>query len=406
MLDIVTNKLYIKLIYIFISFSFATVISDLPFFNLINKVVLLIAFMYVAINFIEIILRRRKPYIFEIFLYLFLLLTLTLTLTQYKATENLKVWLVNLMILTVLFSIDLHKPKLKLQKELNIISYFYVFLSSITSIVSLIMIFANKVITKDMGELNGVKIILNYKGLFKNENSFGIAAVLCLLITLYLIKVSRNKSMKTILSINVIIELIAVLISGARSAFFPLLTLVLVFLIFKYKNTIVRLSLFLVPSLVSITAFFTLPSDILHKILTSREYLWLTAIRLLKVYPLVGVGSVNKVGRLQDHRVDYLQGVGSGGLHNIFFEISVINGIPATIIFITFIILVSIFCIRKMDKMNISDQYKFGVLFSLFLGIVFINLLESSLLYIISFISIIFWIYLGYLVALLTKNEE
>ncbi|MDU5111939.1 MAG: polymerase, partial [Clostridium sp.] len=71
MLDIVTNKLYIKLLYIFISFSFATVISDLPFFNLINKVVLLIAFLYVAINFIEIILRRRKPYIFEIFLYIF-----------------------------------------------------------------------------------------------------------------------------------------------------------------------------------------------------------------------------------------------------------------------------------------------------------------------------------------------
>lgn len=406
MINEITNKLYIKLAYIFISLSFATAISDFNGFNYLNKIVLLIGLSYIGVNILEIVFfRRRKVFYFEFFLYLFLVLTLVLNFTQYKLNENLKIWLVNLMITTVIFSIDTYKSKEKLLKELDIISYFYVIITSIISLVSLVMIFTNKVITVDL-VINGANVVDQYKGLFKNENAFGIAAIISLMISLYLVYKSKNKYLRYFLGSNIIVQLISVFISGARSAYFPFLALIFIFLVYKYKNIYFRVSLIIIPAIASIIGFFTLPADILHKILTSREYLWLSAINMLKVYPLTGVGNVNKVGWLKDYRVEYLQGLETGGLHNIFFEISCINGIPAMILFSLFIIFMITFFIKKLDSFSYDDKIKFSFMFALILGIVLINLLESSLLYIISFISIIFWIYSGYLIAIFDKNKN
>lgn len=406
MIDIITNKLYLKLLYVLIGISFATVISDLSFFNIFNKLVLLIGLAYTALNILEFItFRRRKIYSFEICLYLFLLLTLFLNFTQYKLNENLKIWLVNLMIMTVLFSIDMYKNKNQLLKELNIISYFYSILTFIISLISLVMIFMNKVITVDLGIKDDAPLILTYRGMFKNENSFGIAAVISIFIALYLLYSAKNKYIRGFLYSNILIQGISVFVAGGRSAYLPFLALIFLFLLYKFKNIYLRISFVVVPIIISIVSFFTLPDNILHKILTSREYIWQSALKLLKVCPLTGVGSVNKVGRLKDVRVAYLQGLDSGGLHNIFFEIATVNGIPATILFILFIILLFVFFIRKLDKLQPNLKLKYGFIFVLCLGIVFINFLESSLVYIISFISIIFWIYSGYLVAILEKES-
>ncbi|WP_157453585.1 hypothetical protein [Clostridium sartagoforme] len=155
------------------------------------------ALVFMVLSLLEkLIFKRRKLYSFEIFLYLFLILTLVLNLTQYKLNGNLKVWLIDLMIMTVIFSIDTYKNKSTLVKELNIISYFYASITFIISLISLVMIFANKVITVDLGIKDNAPLILTYKGLFKNENSFGIAAILSLLITLYLLYQYKNKYVK------------------------------------------------------------------------------------------------------------------------------------------------------------------------------------------------------------------
>lgn len=406
MVNEITNKLYIKLAYIFISLSFATAISDFSGFNYLNKIVLLIGLSYIGVNIIEIVFfRKRKFFYFEIFLYLFLVLTLFLNFTQYKLNENIKIWLVNLMITTVIFSIDTYKSKEKLLKELDIISYFYVIITSIISLISIIMIFTNKIITVDL-VINNANVVQSYKGLFKNENSFGIAAVISLMASLYLIYKSKNKYLRYFLGFNIVVQLISIFISGARSAYFPFLVLIFIFLVYKFKNIYFRLSLVIIPAIASIIGFFTLPANILHKILTSREYLWLSAIKMLRVYPLTGVGSVNKVGWLKDYRVAYLQGLETGGLHNIFFEIACINGVPAMILFSLFIVFMITFFIKKLDSFSYDDKIKFSFMFALILGIVLINLLESSLLYIISFISIMFWIYSGYLIAIFDKNKN
>lgn len=405
MLNSLTNKFYLKLLYIFIGLSFATVISDFSYFSLLNKGVLALALLFLVITFFErLSFRIRKVYSFEYFLYLFLALTLYLNFTKYKINDNLKIWLVNLIIMTVLFSIDTYKSKIELIKELKIISYFYSSMTFILSFASLVIIFLNKNINHVILDKMPSLLDSSYTGLFKNENSFGIAAGLSFMITLYLIFDSNKFSLKSLLSINLFVQFISIFISNGRSAIFPILTLILIFLFYKFKNIYIRVSIIGIPALASIVAFFTLPTDILHKILTGREFLWQSAFKLFEKYPLTGVGNVNKVGRLQDVRVTYLQGLESGGLHNIFFEILTVNGLIAVILFILFLVFLFIFLFKKVSKISNHNKVTYIILISLLLSIVFINFLESSLVYIISFISIIFWVYAGYLVAILDKR--
>ena len=403
MLNSLANRFYVKLLYIFISLSFATIIADFSYFNLLNKATLALGLFFIVITFLErLFFRIRKIYSFEYFLYLFLALTLYLNYTEYKLPNNFKVWFVNLMIMTVIFSIDTYKSKYDLIKELKIISYFYVGFTFILSFASLFIIFINNI---NPAILNKLPISLDsYIGLFKNENSFGIAAALSFMITLYLIFDSNKFSLKALFNINLIIQFISIFVSKGRSALFPLLTLFLLFLLYKFKNIYFRVSIIGIPIIASIVGFFTLPPNILHKILTSREYLWQSAFRLFQKYPLTGVGSVNKVGRIQDVRVAYLQGLEAGGLHNIFFEILAVNGLFALILFILFLVFLFIFLFKKISKISNRNKLTYSMLTSLLLSIVFINLLESSLVYIISFISIIFWVYAGYLVAILDKR--
>ena len=406
MFNVLTNKFYLKIMYLFIGLSFATIIADIPYFNLLNKATLAYGMLLIFINIFEVLFfKKRKFYFFELFLYAFLIFTLYLNLTEYKLTENLKVWLVNVMILTVLFSIDTHKKREQLNKEINIISYFIVSYTFILSVGSLILMFYNKNISSIFKFINP-NTLGSFAGLFKNENSFGIAATLSLVISLYLLFESRKLLTKGALALNTIVQFISIFISGGRSGYLVPLAIIFVFSFIKYKNLYFRTTIIALPIVTSVVAFFTLPSDILHKILTGREYLWQSAFRLIAKYPLTGVGNVNKVGRIKDVRVTYLLGLEEGGLHNIFFEILCVNGIIATIIFVLLLIFILIFLFKKILKLKNRDRLKYGLLLSLIIGILFINLLESSLIYIISFISIIFWIYTGYLISLLSiKNK-
>ena len=206
--------------------------------------------------------------------------------------------------------------------------------------------------------------------------------------------------------INILVQGISLILADGRSAYLILLSIVFCYLLFILKKNYQRILLIVIPIMISVVAFFTLPANLLHKILTSREYIWQSAINLIYKYPFTGVGNVNKIGRIQDVRVAYLQGFEEGGLHNIFFEVAVVNGLISLVLFILFIVFLLLFSFKKINKISISKGREYFIIFALVVGLILVNLLESSLLYIISFISIIFWIYSGYLVAILNKSRR
>lgn len=402
--NILSNKFYFKLLYLFIAISFSTVLNDFYGIKLLNKVCLAWGLLLILTSLFDIIFRKVKIYYFQIFLYLFLILTLAFNLFRYPTSENLKIWLVNLIILVSIFSIDTYKSKSVLIKELNIFSYIYTSLTFILSFISLILIFSNKSIERDLTFSTGISKTVTFSGLFSNENSLGIAAGISFIISLYILLSTYSNKIKIFYCFNAILQLITLVISGGRSALLLVLSLIFIFIFMKFNNIWARLFMLLSPTLI-IPFLFKLSDTALHYIFTGREYIWQAAWPIIKFFPLVGIGNSNKISTLIANQKHELRGVEAGGLHNIYIEIATVNGLIATAFILLFIACAFFFLVKKIDKLySKTEKYYFSVLLTLVFGIPVINLMESSLVYIISFISIIFWVYTGYLIAILDKK--
>lgn len=403
--DFFSNSFYLKLLYLLVSLSYVTIIFDIPVFRFLNKICIIwVAFLFV-INFIDIIRRKRKIYIFNIFLYLFLAVTLFFTIYKYPTELNYKTWLMNVLIFTVIFSIDNYKDKKTLMNEINIYSFFYIAFSFVASIASLVLIFLNKNIVINIINADGVEEILSFIGIFKNENSLGVAAAISLVIGLYLLSKSQLKKVKIFLVINTIIQGLTLVLSSGRSGYLIILSLIFIFAFVYIENNFIRALMFVLP-LVFIYFIFKLDAKTLHYIFTGREYIWIAAIRIIKFAFFSGIGTSNTIPTLIQNQPAELIGVTKGGIHNIYMEITTTNGFIATFMLILFILTLILFATFKIQKMSNKDKVTNCILLGLLLGIPVINLMESNLVYIISFISLIYWFYAGHFIALLDKEKH
>ncbi|MBD7914725.1 O-antigen ligase family protein [Clostridium sp. Sa3CUN1] len=403
--DFFSNSFYLKLLYLLVSLSYVTIIFDFPFFKILNKICLLwVAFLFI-INFVGIIRRKRKIYIFNIFLYLFLAVTLFFTIYKYPTDLNYKTWLMNVLIFTVIFSIDNYKDKETIKNEINIYSFFYIAFSFIASLSSLVLIFLNKNIVINIINSDGVEETLYFIGIFKNENSLGVAAAISIVLGIYLLSKSKLKKVNIFLIINTILQGVTLVLSSGRSGYLIILSLIFIFAFVYIENNFIRTLMVVLP-IVFIYFIFKLDDKTLHYIFTGREYIWIAAIRIIKFSFFSGIGTSNTIPTLIQNQPAELIGVTKGGIHNIYMEITTTNGFIATFMLILFISTLILFATSKIQKMNSKDKITNCILLGLLLGIPVVNLMESNLVYIISFISLIYWFYAGNFIALLYKEEN
>lgn len=401
--NFLSNKFYFKLLYLFTSLSVSTTLLFAPGIRFLNKIVIFWGLLLIAINLYELFQKKRKPYSFEIVLYAFLALTLALTFISYPTVENIKTWLINTMLFTVIFSIDVFKPKPSLKKELTIISYLFVCLTFILSIISINMILlVRKIWITD--SYTGKAITYGFDSLFSNPNSLGIASVLSLVIGLYLFLNTKSTTLKIFNVINFIVQIQTLILSTCRSAYLMILALLFVYMYVYIKNNYIRFSIIFI-TLSSFAIIVTFYLSKLDLILSGREAYWRGAFTLIKNKPLFGVGNSNLIPMIKDFKPSFAEALDLGGLHNIYIEIATVNGLVALLLIILFIILVFFFLVKNLDNCSTTEKSKYTTLLALFIGISLINLFESTLVYRVSFINLLFWIYSGYLISIFHKNK-
>lgn len=402
--NFISNKFYFKLLYLFISISVTTMLLLTPGVRFSNQILILWGILLIAINGIQLLIKRRRPYSFEILLYSFLALTLILTIFKYPTLENIKAWVINTMIFTVIFSIEDAKPKHTLKKELKLLSFAFVSFTFILSSISTIMIlFGDKVWISET--YKGEWISYGFTTLFANENSLGIAAILSFVIGLYLLFNSTLLFGKVFNITNCAVQLLTMYLSNCRSAYLVLLALLFVYIFVYIKDIRVRFAMFFVP-LTTLSIILIFFSNKLDSILSGREEYWRSALSIIKTSPLTGVGNSNLVPMIKEFNPTFPAALEAGGLHNIYLQIATVNGLLSLIFILGFIILVFFFLVKKIDNLYNYEKIKYTTLLGLFVGIALINLLESTLVYGISFIGLIFWIYSGYLVSIFHKNRN
>ena len=98
-----------------------------------------------------------------------------------------------------------------------------------------------------------------------------------------------------------------------------------------------------------------------------------------------------------------LPGIEMGRLHNILLQIITENGALLLLVFFIFLYFSFYKLVQKIDSLQGKDALINKVLLSLVAGLVFVNLFESNLIYMVSFIAITFWTYLGYFLSLQEK---
>ena len=153
------------------------------------------------------------------------------------------------------------------------------------------------------------------------------------------------------------------------------------------------ISIFIIGS-IGILIYYLNKSNI-DTISTGRSVLWENAFNIIKENKIFGVGTTSFVDIMKENSHVSLPGIEAGGLHNIYIQIALCNGLLAFFVFITFILTSIIIFLKEILYKN-NDNNKINIsLFSILVSILSLNLFESTLIYICSFIALIFWICIG-----------
>ncbi|MDR5586709.1 O-antigen ligase family protein [Clostridium aquiflavi] len=398
--NFIGNRLYFRLLYILVSLGFATIFLYVPAIKKLNTIVLAWGILLILIMIFK-DYKTRKIYKFDIPIILFIIFTLALNIFAYRTTENIKIWIVNLIIFTSLYTIDVFKSKRQNIKEMNIISCFYIVLMLPLSIVSLYVDYKKITIqATDMVFGTGRSF-----GIFVNQNALSIAAGLAVVLSIYLMLKNNNIKMKILLLLNVIIQGITMVKANGRSSYLLIIAVIYLFIFVYLKSKHLRIALLIIPLLCS-SVLLTFDEDRLHSFTSGRNILWKSASFVIKDNLLLGVGNSDLIEAVRNARiVEYLPGIEYGGLHNIYLQIATVNGIISLALILIFLISIMVFIIKRLDKLKGKEKLQMTTISSMLLGILAVNAFESNLVYIISFISIMFWIYLGYIISILDNKN-
>ena len=397
--DILDNKFYFKLLYLFVSLTFVTILKCIPGINIFKDIafawgILLLIFMFFNDY------KKRKLYNFDIALGLFIAVTFIFNVLVYRNSTNIKIWIVDLILFVVVFSVDVFKNKKQLIKEMNIITCSYAIFMFVVSFISLEMKMFDKSITIGEYLFSGSK-----GGLFENENALSIAAALAIVMCIYLNYISKNFRFKIFWIVIIALQFFTMLSFKGRSAYLVVIAVIYTFCFIYNKNKYIRGLLIILPVLLGVGGYFY-EGDQIRNFTSGRTSLWDSAGKVINHHPIAGVGNADMIQNVMNARpTGDLPGLEFGGLHNIYIQIATVNGIISLILFLLFILLTIAFVVKRIDCLRKKEKMHMTIITSITIGVLAVNVFESTLIYGTSFISIIYWVYLGYLVSILGNKN-
>jgi hypothetical protein len=399
------NNIYFCLFYLFISLYPATILNEIPYINILPKLAIIWGLPLAILNTIKIL--KRKPNLIELAIAAFLIFTLAINLIFYRSTENLKIWIVNCIILLGIFFIDHDKNKKQLHKDLDIFSKFISIFTFVFSIASNILFFSKTSFTIN-DVIYGAGDGKGFQGLYIYKNSLALASGIGLLVTYYLLLKNRNASykLKIYYIINIVSQLLPLIYSKGKSAYLLIIAIPFVMIFMHFKNKYIRRAMVIVPSICGIVGF-SIFHESLYNVLSARNELWYSAWLVIKNNPIFGVGNSSLVESVSAARPEIvMDGIEAGGLHNVYLEILTANGPIALILFLSILFISLSFLVKILDRSYGNMKKIDFTIFSLLVGLIFVNLFERNLIYVVSFMPIIFWTYLGYFISIKSNKNR
>ncbi len=362
---------YYPILFILVTFSYCFPLF-VDFSTLLNMLLLILGTIVFILNFKSI---KICDLILEITL--FILTTFSIIVNQAFDFSNLK--LLSLLFLQLFVLLHYNQYSTKIDKNLITIFNSIIFVSFLTSIISLIICIGN-----DTYYLFGYKLGLagdDLTGIYVHPNTAGFVAFISIVFSVFLYRDSSNRK-KYFLFANGIIQTLVLYYSHSNApilAVFVFLILYLLHYFFNYK----KIRLFSINPIILFS--FT---DIIQKFANGRFEIWSYGFEIIKNHFFLGV-SPAKVGEYAKYygNIDGYSTIDRGGLHNSYIQLFAGTGFFC---FLSMFILITkniYTAFKNFDKYYIYIFFVFSVLIYSFF--------ESKLFFQASLIPSVFWIILG-----------
>lgn len=383
------NILYYKILYIVYAILSITILREIPYFTQVFSLIMVfLSFIYFCVfiyNGIYIKMNRSR-YLLILFL---LLQCSTFFISKNYISDTTRLVFNGIYFLIISISIDSNK------KDVNKIFKITSLLIFIVIIISFIMYFLNLSININSniyGKLLEAEYYKSFVGITVNSNTIGILSSFLIIFSIHLL--INKKRLAYINYFYIVIGIVSLVLSGSRGAILMFLIYVIMILILSNKGYLkLTISIFIIGS-IGILIYYLNKINI-DTISTGRSVLWENAFNIIKENKAFGVGTTSFVDIMKENSHVSLPGIEAGGLHNIYIQIALCNGLLAFFVFITFILTSIIRFLKEILYKN-NDNNKINIsLFSILVSILSLNLFESTLIYICSFIALIFWICIG-----------
>jgi O-antigen ligase len=330
-------------------------------------------------------------------LIIFIILSLATIILNSSQASNIKILALTVIQFFLLYEYSLKSDSLLKVRELYKLSKAYVVATFVTTGLAIFLYLINTNITILGYELGTTHYNALY-GIHTGSNTAGLVA----LISIVLSDVCRRISLKGryFFYINIILQIMLVVLSKARSALAGLLIYYVVYIFmtlrsFRIKRLIALMAL-------AVVAALPLASNALTKneelgFFSGRLLIWSQATKVIKDRFMFGVGINNVVDEVKKVATTDLPGIEGGGMHNIFMQIAISNGIFALLVMTIFFIYVSVkmYLWLRAAKEPLTKRIVASI-FAFVLSLYVINLVEGNLIYVANFIATAYWIFIGY----------
>ena len=386
------NIIYYKILYIIYAILSVTILREIPFLmSVFSKTMIIISFIYFCIFIYK--KHYKKINKIRYLLILFLILQCSTFFISKSYISDIGSLVLNVIYFFLISNNIDNDSKNNINKIFKIVLPIIFIIIAISLLMNILDISIN-INNNIYGNLPKIDYSKNFVGLTVNSNTLGILSSFLVIISIHLI--IYNKKNIIFYYICIFIGGISILASQSRGAILMLIAYIITMIIMinKNKKNIIFFIGIITIGLIGIMIYYLSKHNI-DTVSTGRSVLWENAFNIIKENKAFGVGTTSFVDIMKKNSHVSLPGIEFGGLHNIYIQIALCNGLLAFFVFITFILTSIIRFLKEILYKN-NDNNKINIsLFSILVSILSLNLFESTLIYICSFIALIFWICIG-----------
>lgn len=475
-----------KVVYLLLVFlSFNSITANQPYLSLASYGVVIFGALILLARLLNYKKYLKMPFLVLLALFIVSMAVSCALTAQYGYIENVQGIAWATLQFFLLYMVDLKISVSDYKKEFKIIAIVFLSYTSIATLCGLILGvigYTSDSLSMYWYGSNAVGLFANrLYGLYSDPNYGAVFCVIAIVLTLYIMRSRKRPVILVFGSINVLIQLSYVVLSGSRTGLVTGIVVISCYAVMTFWRsrvsinksrvgkvlsstlitTMVVCGLFLAD--VGITKLFstveplfqgvlvqespesneirevverwaaegdqdsqnvvaeaggtiessqkgvgvTEREDILDNMTTNRIDIWKSGLEIFIAHPLVGVSHRNLLAVAEAELPEtYIVQAWYATLHNTFVDVLASQGLIGIIVFVSFLLGVMVYIFRRFRYLD-SSQYRYAcILFCSLLAPAVSMLFYTEILYINTVGSVVFWIFLGYLVHLVYSVKD